>query len=402
MLNQNGMEQRMEFNETTMVERVIQWSNINSGSFNVLGLERLSAALTHTFSELECEGDVLSLPPIDQVNSQGISTKVDLGPMLRFWKRLQAPLQILLVGHMDTVFPLDQPFQQAKFKNDTIIVGPGVTDMKGGLCVMFEALKAFEKSKHKDKVGWEVLINPDEEIGSLASAPFLAERAKSHHLALLFEPAMDEQGTLAGERKGSGKFTLVVKGKAAHAGRDFHLGKNAICGLAELVLGIDQLNGQREGVTLNVGQIEGGVAVNVVPSLAIAKLDIRTQSVEDESWARTQIESIIKEVQKQREIKIDLMGQFGRKPKKLSGKTLALYELVQKISTSLGQPLSWKPSGGCCDGNNLSEAGLPNIDTLGVCGGKIHSDEEYLLVKSLTTRANLTYTLLTHLSEHGF
>ena len=300
----------MKFNTEAMAERVIQWSNINTGSFNVPGLERLSVSLTQVFSELDCDGNVLSLPPIDQINPQGNSRKIDLGPLLRFWKRPKAPLQILLVGHMDTVFSLNSPFQKAEFKNENIIVGPGVTDMKGGLCVLFEALNAFEKSSHKDSIGWEILINPDEEIGSLASAPFLAERAKAHQLALLFEPAMDEAGTLAGERKGSGKFTLVVRGRAAHAGRDFHLGKNAIYGLAELLLHIEKLNGQRQGVTLNIGQIEGGMAVNVVPSLAVAKLDVRTQQEEDEQWIYNEIKSCIHKIQHERDIQIEMLDNL--------------------------------------------------------------------------------------------
>lgn len=394
----------MDFNSQEMAERVIQWSNINSGSYNVLGLERMSSVLMQSFSELDCEGDLLSLPPIEQVASDGSLKKMDVGPLLRFWKRPEAPLKILLVGHMDTVFPIDHPFQRAFYKdeNKEILIGPGVTDMKGGLCVILEALKAFEKNQSSEKLGWELLINPDEEIGSIASASFLSERAKIQDLALLFEPAMDEEGTLVGARKGSGKFTVIVHGQTAHAGRDFHLGLNAICALADIILCLESLNGQREGFTLNIGKVEGGGPENVIPDLAIARLDIRIAKAEDETWARTEIEHCLERIQKQRQVRIELIGRFTRKPKQLEAKTLKLYELVVDLAKSLGQNLNWKSSGGCSDGNNLSAVGLPNIDTLGVCGGKIHSEGEYLRVESLGKRAELCFKILTHLDRYGF
>lgn len=394
----------MEFNSRQMAERVIQWSNINTGSYNVLGLSRMASLLTQAFSELDCEGDVLSLPPIEKINSEGVAQKVDLGPLLRFWKRPKAPLQVLLVGHMDTVFPMDHPFQKAFYKDaqNEILVGPGVSDMKGGLCVILEALRAFEKTDSAKQLGWELLINPDEEIGSIGSAPYLEERAKAHHLALLFEPAMDEQGSLAAERKGSGKFAIVVHGTSAHAGRDFHLGRNAICALADIVLGLNALNGKREGLTINIGKIEGGVSENVVPDLAIARIDIRTVEPMDEVWVRGEIEQCLASVERKNEVKIDLIGKFTRKPKQLDSKTLKLYELVINLAKKQDETLVLKKSGGCSDGNNLSAVGLPNVDTLGVYGGKIHSAEEYLLVESLAKRAQLSFSILSYLSKNGF
>lgn len=389
----------MEQDAERMAETVIQWANINTGSFNVPGQERMAAVLTQAFSALECEGDVLSIPPIEHIDEAGRNHSVDLGPLLRFWKRPHAPIQVLLVGHMDTVFDLENPFQTAHRTSPNIIQGPGVTDMKGGLCVMLEGLLAFEKTREAASLGWEVLINPDEEMGSIGSGPYLAGRAKFHQVGLLFEPAMDEAGTLAGERKGSGKFTLVVQGRAAHAGRDFHQGRNAITALAHIVSAIDALNGQQEGVTLNIGQIRGGGAVNVVPALAVCRVDVRIQNVQDETWVLEKFNTILHAAQKQEGIKVTLTGGFNRKPKLLTGKTRALFELVAEVAKEIGEPLSWKQSGGCCDGNNLAEVGLPNVDTLGVCGGKIHSEEEYLLVDSLPKRAKLTTAILTRLVE---
>jgi len=392
----------LDANRDRMIETVTQWANINSNSYHVTGLERMSVALTQAFSVLECEGKVLSLPPIEQISADGVTRRVDLGPLLQFWKRKDAPIQILLVGHMDTVYDIDHPFQKAIRQSESILTGPGVTDMKGGLCVMLEALKAFEQSPIAKQLGWEVIINPDEEIGSLGSASFLAERAKAHQLALLFEPAMDEAGTFAGERKGSGNFTVIVHGRAAHAGRDFLQGRNAIVQLAHVISEIQALNGKREGVTLNVGQVQGGSAVNVVPALAICQIDVRFQDLKDEAWVNEHLKSIVFAANQPEGFTVELKGHFNRKPKTITGKTLALYEMVSELAKTLGQDIHWKPSGGCCDGNNLSEAGLPNIDTLGVYGGKIHSEEEYLLVDSLVSRAKLTTAILFHLNQGKF
>ena len=394
--------ERLDKQKELMAERVIQWANVNSNSFNVAGLERMSALLTQTFSELECEGNVFSLPPIEHVDALGMTKRTDLGPMLRFWKRPKAPIQILLVGHMDTVYELEHPFQSAIRKTGNIIHGPGVADMKGGLCIMLEALKTFEQSPFTKQLGWEVLINPDEEIGSIGSASFLVQQAKRHHVGLVFEPAMDEKGTLAGERKGSGKFTVIVRGRAAHAGRDFHEGRNAITALAAIISEIDALNAEEQGVTFNIGQIRGGQAVNVVPALAICKLDVRIQHIDQENWVLDRLNLIVHNANQKEGFKAEIQGKFTRKPKILLGKTQALYDLVAEVGSEIEQSIHWKPSGGCCDGNNLSEAGLPNVDTLGVCGGKIHSEEEYLLVDSLVSRAKITAALLIRLSEGKF
>jgi glutamate carboxypeptidase len=392
----------LETQTEPMVDRIMQWSNINSGSFNVSGLDRMAAALTHAFSVLECEGNVFSLPPIEDVDALGVSQHMDLGPVLRFWKRPEAPVQVLLVGHMDTVYGSEHSFQVATRQDKHIVKGPGVTDMKGGICIMLEALKLFEQSPNASQLGWEVIINSDEEIGSLGSGPLLAERAKAHQVGLLFEPAMDEKGTLASDRKGSGNFVFVVHGHAAHAGRDFDKGRNAIVVLSEIITQVNALNQQREGVTLNIGQAHGGGAVNVVPPLAICRLDVRIKHVEDQLWVLEHLNKIVAVANQKEGFKAELQGSFNRKPKTLVGKTKALYELVAEIGQELGQTITWKPSGGCCDGNNLSDAGLPNIDTLGVCGGNIHSDEEYLLVDSLVPRAKLTAALLLRLSEGKF
>lgn len=386
----------IEGEKERMIERVIEWSHINSHSFNLPGLQRMASTLMQAFSALDCEHETIALSPIDEIDHTGVAKKIELGPLLRFWKRKEAPFKVLLVGHMDTVFGKEHPFQQAMRLSANRVNGPGVADMKGGLCVLLEALKQFEKYYPDAPLGWEVLINPDEEVGSLGSAPYLRERALAHDVGLLFEPAMDEMGTLAGIRKGSGRFVVIVHGHAAHAGRDFEEGRNAIVLLSTVIMEIHALNGQRPGVTINVGQIEGGGSVNVVPALAICRIDVRIQSESDVAWVTESVEKIVIKANQSPGFLVEYQGNFNRKPKALTGKTEALYDLAYAVGQEIGQTIAWKPSGGCCDGNNLA---LPNIDTLGVSGGKIHSDAEYILTDSLVERTKLTVALLLKLSQ---
>jgi len=322
------------------------------------------------------------------------------GDALLIQKRPELKRRILLVGHMDTVFSAHHAFQKIHKINDNRLNGPGVSDMKGGLLVMRYALEAFEKSSDKDTLGWDVLINADEELGSPASSATLSNIAPRAQLGLVYEPAMNDQGLFAKNRRGSGKITLIAKGKAAHVGRAFHEGRNAITHLAKCLVMIDALNGKRPDVTINIGKISGGDALNMVPDIAVAKCDIRINDSKDEEWVMHALDSII-EAHQQPGFELILQGHFGRPGKHVCHKTERLFERINHIGLSLGLNLSWKDSGGCCDGNNLSALGLPVIDTLGVRGGDIHTENEYILLDSLIERTMLTTLLLQDLAKGG-
>jgi glutamate carboxypeptidase len=272
--------------------------------------------------------------------------------------------------------------------------------MKGGLIVMLHALSAFEQSPLAHQMGWDVLINSDEEIGSPASSIIFDKLAPDYQAALVYEPAMTATGTLAKNRKGSGKLTLIATGKAAHAGRAFDEGRNAICYLAEAVTAIHALNGLRDGVTINVGKIAGGEALNVVPDKAVAQLDIRISLPEDEFWVRSALDHIIIKM-KHPDYSLTIHGGFGRPVKRVCAATERLFQRVQNIGKELGLSIDWKDSGGCCDGNNLAYHGLAVLDTLGVRGGNIHSPEEYILLDSLSERSALSALLLIDLAQGG-
>ena len=381
-----------------MVALTERWSAINSGSYHIEGLRRMRAALAEAFAPLGGVAEVLPLAPITQINAKGEAVSIPMAEALTIRKRPHAPLQVLLVGHMDTVYGADHPFQQPIKIADNILNGPGVADLKGGLAVMLYALMALERSPWAESIGWQVLLNPDEEIGSIASDPLLKQAAASNRLGLVYEPALAD-GTLAGARKGSGNFTLVVRGRAAHAGRNPEDGRNTIVALAELTTALFALNGQREGVTINPGKVEGGGALNVVPDLAILRFNVRTRVAEDEAWVLEELSKFVDNLSHRDGYQAELHGHFTRKPKPMAPRVKAVFDLVQQCGAELGLTIGTKPSGGCCDGNNLWHYGLPNVDTLGVRGAHIHSDQEVVYLDSFAERAQLSALLLMKLAR---
>lgn len=385
-----------------MVDLAIKLAEINSGSFNIAGVEAVASIMREEMAKLGCEHIAMPVAPFQLINAKGEVEEFALGDVHRFWKRPDAPMQVLIIGHVDTVFSQDHKFKHTAQVGGDILHGPGVADMKGGLVVLLAALKEFEKLPQAKNLGWEVLLNADEEIGSPGSAEIIAYRAKQHKVGFVFEPAMDEKGTLVGQRKGSGTFTLVVRGRAAHAGRNFNEGRNAICKMAEIISKINALNGQREGVTINIGFVHGGEAVNVVPDCCVCRLNVRVPHVADAEWTQEQLNKIVEAGLVEHDYKIELYGEFHRLPKEIDPTTEKLYKIVQAAGAQMGLDIIWQASGGCSDGNNLAAVGLPNVDTLGVRGGKIHSEQEFMLTASLVERAQLFTNVLISLSEKGF
>jgi len=376
-----------------MTGQLQDWARINSGSANMDGLSRMSEALLDAASPLGASYERRDPAPAETVTDTGERAALPLGPVHRFVKRPQAPRRVLLTGHIDTVFPADSLFQEPKFLEPGLLNGPGVADMKGGLIVMLTALEALERSAAAENLGWEALISSDEEIGSLGSGAVLAERAPTADFGLTYEPALAD-GTLAGARKGSGNFAIVVRGRAAHAGREFAQGRNAVAAMADLVAGLDGLNGQREGVTVNCARIAGGGPANIVPDVAVLRVNVRVPEPEDADWADGEIKRIVAEIDAREGFSAELYGAFNRPAKPLTPAIERLFEAVRRCGAAQGLEIAFQPTGGCCEGNNLAAAGLPNVDTLGVRGGKIHSHDEFALTESLTERAKLSAALL--------
>ncbi len=384
--------ERLDGEGESLVSRAEDWSTINSGSFELQGLAAMRAVLLDTLTELPAAPEVVDLAPSQRVRPDGEVIDVQHGASIRVRVRPDAPIQIALTGHYDTVFPASHPFQ-APWREGEMLRGPGVADMKGGIAVMLAALKAFEQLPGEKRIGYEVLLSPDEEIGSMGSAPLLAELGKRAHLGMTYEPAMAD-GALVDQRKGSANFHLAVKGRAAHVGRAFNDGRSAVLAAAEAALALNKLNGQREGVTFNVGAIDGGGAVNVVPERAVLRFNIRVPDADAAVWAEAEVRRIAREADARDGIDAHLHGGFTRPPKPLNDQQRTMVSWTHQAGTALGLDLQFRPSGGVCEGNNLAAAGCPNIDTLGPCGGGLHSDEEFAVIASFAERAKLSFLLL--------
>ncbi|MFL6800191.1 MAG: hydrolase [Sphingomicrobium sp.] len=379
-----------------MLAQVLDWSAVNSGSRNLAGLNQVAELLADAFATLPGDVRFEKPAPVDAVDTAGHVNAVEHGRHLHLTVRPDAPVQLLFTGHMDTVFAADHEFQQVRWLDDGVLNGPGVADMKGGLAVMLAALKAVEGTPVAARFGYEVVINSDEEVGSPASAGLLARAAQDKRAALTYEPAALPDGTLAGARPGSGNFAIVVHGRSAHAGRNPEDGRNALLAAADLALHLAA--GKYPGLSVNPSRIDGGSPSNVVPDLAILRVNLRPRTPDDEARARDLIETAVTAVAAERDVSIEVHGGFGRAPKPLTPEAEALFELVRQAGADLGQSISWQPSGGVCDGNNIAACGVPVVDTMGVRGGKIHSMEEFLIVDSLKERAALSAVAIMRLA----
>ncbi|MBF5090755.1 hydrolase [Novosphingobium sp. NBM11] len=384
------------FNAGAMLSQVQAWSAVNTGTRNLDGLARQWDLLADAFSDLP--GEIRKVEParVTAIAADGREEEVGHGAHFVLSVRPQAARRYLLTGHMDTVFPATHAFQQQRWLDDETLNGPGVADMKGGIAVILAALAAFETSVAAGNVGYDVMINSDEETGSLASAALIAELARGKAAALTYEPSALPDGTLAGARAGSGNFSLIVTGRSAHAGRNPQDGRNAIVAAADLALRLKHM--ETATLSVNPARIDGGSANNVVPDHAVLRFNIRPRAVTDADRFAVALRGLIAEIEREHEVSIHLHGGLSRPPKPLDPPAEALFGLVRDCGAALGQPIRWQSSGGVCDGNNIAALGVPVVDTMGVRGGAIHSPDEFLIVSSLAERAALSALVLHRLS----
>ena len=394
--DQKLLERAAAFPMLALVQR---WAGVNSGSRNLYGLASMAGLLADSFAVLPGEIELITPEPVEIIAPDGRAETIEHGSHLHLMVRPDAPVRLLLTGHMDTVFPSDHALQSCRWIDGDLLNGPGVADMKGGLAVMLAALQAFEASADAQKIGYDIVINSDEEVGSPSSAGLLRRAAEGKLAALTYEPCLPD-GTLAGARAGSGNFSFIVTGRSAHAGRNPEDGRNALLAAADLALRLKGASGT--GFTCNPARIDGGAPNNVVPDHAILRANFRPRSPQDERNARDSLEQLAQQVAREHDVTIHIHGGFGRPPKPMDARASALFSLVQECGAELGLSLSWRDTGGVCDGNNIAACGVPVVDTMGVRGGNIHSDAEYLIVSSLSERAQLSALTLQRIAQGRF
>ncbi|HEX7002944.1 MAG TPA: M20 family metallopeptidase [Trueperaceae bacterium] len=300
--------------------------------------------------------------------------------------------QILVLSHMDTVWPLGTVANWPFTVEGDRAYGPGTADMKGGLAVALHAIELLLETKllSQQRVVW--LITTDEEVGSPSSRPLIEAEAKRSGRVLVTEPGDPERGAVKTRRKGTGAFDIRVRGVASHSGAAHAEGASATSELARQIARIDSWTDYAVGTTLNIGEIGGGQARNVVADSAWASVDVRVE----EPGAAKHIESALRNLAPiDGRTTIEVSGSITRPPMSRPPCVARTYDLAVECARALGLELPEVSSGGASDANFTAALGVPTLDGLGVVGGGMHSSGEYIVVPSLPSRTALLAMLLT-------
>ena len=306
----------------------------------------------------------------------------------------QGDRQLLLLGHMDTVWPLGEvqrrPFRVSHDK----ATGPGAFDMKGGLVIALYAVMALQELGLMPTHRLVFLFNSDEEVGSLTSRPFIEEEAQRSEAVLVLEPSRDN--AVVTWRKGVGRFELEVQGVASHAGAAHERGVSAVQELAHQIIRLEAMTDYERGTTVNVGVVEGGSKVNVRPASAWAAIDLRVLTAAE---GRRMTEAILRLQPANPEATLIVSGGMNRPPWEASSASDALFERAQRVGATLGFDLWPAGTGGGSDGNFTAALGVPTLDGLGVVGDDAHALTEWANLTSLPRRAALLAELLIDLGR---
>ncbi|HXZ40237.1 MAG TPA: M20 family metallopeptidase [Terriglobales bacterium] len=299
---------------------------------------------------------------------------------------------VMLLGHLDTVYPLGT-LKTTPFRvGDGRLWGPGSFDMKSGIAFMLHAIEAL-RHWHGDELPRpvRVLLVSDEEVGSDTSRHITENLARKSAAVLVLEPAYGPKGAVKTARKGVGEYVLRVKGKAAHSGLDFEKGESAIIELARQTLEITKLTDLKRGITLNVGTVQGGTRANVIPAEASAVLDARVARMQDAAGLDRKLRSL---KPFNRRCKLEITGGVNRPPLERTPAVTALYKKAFEIAAHLGWKLEEATVGGGSDGNFTAALGIPTLDGLGSVGEAAHATHESLLISELPRRAALLSALI--------
>jgi len=296
--------------------------------------------------------------------------------------------RILLLGHLDTVWPLGTLKTMPCVLSAGRLHGPGTLDMKTGVAMALTALEMLAETRSLQK---EIilLLNPDEEVGSPVSRPITEKLAQQCGAVLVLEPA---QGlALKTARKGTGNWRICVRGVAAHAGVDFKKGANALLELARIIETVSSWTDLKRGLTVSVGVAAGGTKMNVVPAHAWAEVDVRIARKADGQRIERKFAAL---KPKDKRCSLELTGGINRPPMERLRGTVRLFKQAQAIATELGFALDEAATGGASDGNFTAALGIPTLDGLGAVGDGAHARHESVIVEHLAPRTALLAALL--------
>lgn len=357
----------------TLLQRMVE---IESPSDDKAAVDRMGVFLAHEFERLG--GKVTFYP------------QKEAGNHLKAEFAGSAGKPALLLGHFDTVWSMGtlatMPFRIEGGR----AYGPGAYDMKAGITMMLFALRALQSggSKHRPVT---VLLDTDEEIGSVTGRPVVEATAKQCEAVFVLEPSQGPKGHLKTSRKGVGNITIRVRGRASHSGVDFEKGRNAIVELARQLLEIVKFTDLSRGITVNPGVIHGGTRSNVIAAEAWAEVDLRIDRAADAA-ALEQKFSALKPFDP--DCSIEIGGGINRPPMERTEATVRLFEMAREIAGGIGMPLEESATGGGSDGNFTSALGVPTLDGLGALGEGAHASHESIVIEELPRRTALLAGLL--------
>jgi glutamate carboxypeptidase len=362
-----------------ITETVRQLVEIESPSDNKQAVDRLGALLAGRFEGLGGHSK------FHRAQDCGDHLQVDFAS-----ERGGKP--VLLLGHLDTVYPLGTLSSMPCRVADGRLSGPGALDMKSGIAMILHAIDGL-RGWHGDGLPRPVtvLLVSDEEIGSQSSRPITESLAKRAAAVLVLEPSYGVKGAVKTARKGVGEYTLKVSGKAAHSGLDFEKGESAIVEIAKQIVAISKLVDVKRGLTMSVGLVSGGTRTNVVPAQATASLDVRVARMKDAAGIDRRLHTL---KPFNRKCKLEITGGVNRPPMERSSDIAALYRQAFEIARNLGWKLEEAAVGGGSDGNFTASLGVPTLDGLGGVGEGAHASHEFVTISELPRRAALLAELI--------
>lgn len=374
----------MNFSLNDYLEELRPLIDVDCGTYTVEGIEFIATQFEAKFAEMTG----WSVKRVD-------CGKAGLGLEIRNKPEADV-IDVMMIGHMDTVFPVGTAAARPMTNDAEKAYGPGVSDMKSGLLNIVYAMRNLDQAV-LDKLSICICMNPDEETGSLDSVEWIQSVAKDAKNVLVAEAARADGG-LVKARKGMAGYKITFKGVAAHAGNEPENGRSAITEMANWILAINAMTNFESGTTLNVGVVSGGAGANIVPEHAQAVIDVRFWSNEEYDDVDTKLRAML-ETPYVDGVSIAMERESYKPSMVASPLTEALMALVEESADELEIAINWKEVGGGSDANNTAILGVPTLDGFGPVGAGFHSDQEYLLLESIEPRIRMLMRVLEKLAK---
>ena len=378
---------KLQAYQQEMLQRLKLIVNIDSGTGQIEGINQIADLLTQWLQEIDF---TVTIHPTPHFGNNLVARHKGKGQ-----KRL------VVIGHIDTVYPAGAVATQPFSIHQGIGHGPGIIDMKSGVIMAIYTMRVLLESGFKDYDELYIVFNNDEEVGSTGSTSLLRDIAKQVDAGLVLEPSRSAE-IITNARKGADRYLLEVTGVPAHSGAEPHRGRSAVIELAHKMIAIHNLNTMFQGITFNVTRISSSEPLNVVPDFARCYISVRAHDEESLNKAQAALEKIASGCSIP-DTSARLTRQRGRTPYKATPATTQLVEMAQAEAKGLGLQLIAESKGGVSDANTLMEAGVPTLDSLGPVGGGMHDlNREYLRIESLSQRGALLAGLITRICLSKF